>query len=194
MAHICGARPGTNRHDPKQTDKERGDYHNLILLCPTHHACIDEKANEDKFSIATLLNMKSEHEKKVHRIMETAKDQDVGQVTQEILILLEQNHMAWLSYGPTSDLARKNPHSDQAYAIWVTERLATIVPNNRKIRQLIEESQTKFKPSDQSTLAAFLIHAGSYEQWVEDEIDYGSVVKFPTEFLDRIREIADASA
>ena len=54
MAHICGEKRGSNRHDPKQTDVERDHYQNLILLCPTHHTLIDRKENESTFSVSIL--------------------------------------------------------------------------------------------------------------------------------------------
>jgi len=51
MAHICGDKPGANRHDAGQTDAERDDYQNLILLCPTHHTLIDRKENESVYTV-----------------------------------------------------------------------------------------------------------------------------------------------
>jgi hypothetical protein len=34
VCHIKGARPGSARYDPQQTDVERHQYQNLILMCP----------------------------------------------------------------------------------------------------------------------------------------------------------------
>src|SRR3546814_19668589 len=54
MAHICGDKPGSNRHNPDQTDAERDDYRNLILLCPTHHTLIARKENEAAYPVEQI--------------------------------------------------------------------------------------------------------------------------------------------
>ena len=45
MAHIRGDKVGSARHDAAQTDAQRNDYANLILLCPTDHEVIDKQEN-----------------------------------------------------------------------------------------------------------------------------------------------------
>ena len=46
MAHVfCGGDAGP-RLNRKLTDSERGDYSNLILLCPTCHTMIDKAEKE----------------------------------------------------------------------------------------------------------------------------------------------------
>lgn len=61
QAHIRGKRPGSARHDPSYGDVD--GYENLILLCPTHHTEIDKNDGKD-FSVAELLKLKSDHEKR----------------------------------------------------------------------------------------------------------------------------------
>lgn len=46
MCHIKGNRPGSARHDRSQSESERQGYHNLVVMCPTHHAIIDNKELE----------------------------------------------------------------------------------------------------------------------------------------------------
>jgi hypothetical protein len=60
VCHIRGARPGSARHDPNQSDVDRHDYKNLILMCPTHHTVIDD--DEDAYSIEYLLRLKNLNE------------------------------------------------------------------------------------------------------------------------------------
>ena len=43
VCHIKGARPGSARYDPGQTDVERHAYANLVLMCPTHHTVTDDR-------------------------------------------------------------------------------------------------------------------------------------------------------
>jgi hypothetical protein len=60
VCHIKGARPGSARYDPNQTDVERHDYANLILMCPTHHTVIDD--DEDAYPVERLCKIKAVHE------------------------------------------------------------------------------------------------------------------------------------
>ncbi|WP_421790057.1 HNH endonuclease signature motif containing protein [Hyphobacterium sp.] len=194
MAHICGNKPGANRFDAKQTQEERDDYENLILLCPTHHSLIDKKENEQTFTVEWLLESKSAHEARVERSLETDPTRPFLVVLRQMLGLLAENEQAWTQYGPKSELARKQPNSDEAHAVWLSERLSTIVPNNRRLAALTEEHRCKFDLSHQSSIAAFLLHVKSYERWVADELPYSAVRRFPAEFPAMIKEVIDASS
>jgi len=191
MAHICGNRPDANRHDPSQTDNERNDYTNLILLCPTHHSLIDQKENENVYTIDILQQIKTAHEAKVLERLDIADVSDKTELAREISILLEENRQSWAQYGPMSELARQQPHNEAAHAVWMAERLSVIVPNNRKIAAILEDNRRAFSPDEQRAIAVFLIHARSYEQWVEDAIPYSAVKRFPAEFDEMIRRIAN---
>lgn len=60
ICHIKGARPGSARYDSSQSDEDRHNFHNLILMCPIHHDVID--ADEVPYSVGRLHTLKSEHE------------------------------------------------------------------------------------------------------------------------------------
>lgn len=194
MAHICGDKPGANRHDASQTAKDRDDYMNLILLCPTHHTLIDRKENEVAYTVEILHEMKSVHEEKVLERLERIQKPEKLDVSREILTLLEENHLSWAQFGPTSELARSQPHNEAAHAAWVSERLSIIVPNNRKIAAILTENKSVFDAEEQMINLSFLIHARSYEKWVQDEIPYSAVVRFPQEFDELIRKVAVVGA
>lgn len=194
MAHICGDKPEANRHDPNQTDAERNDYRNLILLCPTHHTLIDRKENEAVYTVAALHAMKDAHESRVLERLDKAPFPTKADLARKILPLLEQNRQSWAQYGPLSELARSQPHNEAAHAVWESERLSVIVPNNRKIETQLAQHKGLFNAGEQAVIAAFLMHARSYEQWVEDAIPYAAVKRFPVEFDDLIRGLADGSA
>src|SRR3546814_25057 len=80
MAHICGDKPGSNRHNPDQTDAERDDYRNLILLCPTHHTLIDRKENEAAYPVELLLEMKAAHEARILDLLDLGGSPTKGQL------------------------------------------------------------------------------------------------------------------
>lgn len=192
MAHICGERPGSNRHDVNQTDAERDDYKNLILLCPTHHTLIDKRENEAHFSIEHIHEMKSNHEAKVLSCLQAAEYDDPALIIKEIYYLLLDNREIWAQYGPASPAAMKDPNNNAVFAIWEQERLSTIVPNNRKIAKILRANRGTFDANEQEAISAFLIHAKSYEKWVNDEITYAGVVRFPTQFELMIRSAFNA--
>ncbi|BCJ09497.1 hypothetical protein PRtIB026_A08760 [Pseudomonas sp. RtIB026] len=188
MAHIKGRKKGASRYDANQSDADRDDYKNLILLCPTHHTLIDKKENEAKFSVEVLLEMKICHETYISNRLSAIKYSSLDELKDSICIYLSENHQSWLQYGPLSEIAKRNPHSDTLYALWLSERLTTIVPNNRLITTLVKDNQTLFPRPDQRTVAKFLTHASSYEKWVQDEIPYEAVLRFPAEFEQLIME------
>jgi hypothetical protein len=193
MAHICGDKPGANRHDPRQTDTERDDYQNLMLLCPTHHTLIDRKENEVVYTVAALHEIKSEHEAQVLQRMDQVFIMSKTDVACFIFQLLEENRQSWEQYGPLSKLAQTQPHNEAVHAVWVSERLSVIIPNNRKISAQLNHHKTLFTADEQTAVTAFMMHARSYEQWVEDKIPYAAVKRFPTEFDGLIKGIAHGS-
>ncbi|MGE4546123.1 MAG: HNH endonuclease signature motif containing protein [Pedobacter sp.] len=60
QAHIVGDNPGSARSTSPLTAEQRDSYHNLILLCPTHHTEID--SNEPDWPVERIHQVKSEHE------------------------------------------------------------------------------------------------------------------------------------
>lgn len=194
MAHIKGKRAGSNRHDPDQDLDEREAYPNLILLCPTHHTIIDQKENEDTYDVDRLLEMKAQHEASISDRLDNPKFENKYALAACIYPLLAENHQVWKAFGPFSDIAQKNPNSEDAYAVWRSERLSTIVPNNRCLLAIIESNKKMFSADEQAALAAFSLHARSYERWVTDEVAYEAVVRFPKEFETLIKGLVDACA
>jgi hypothetical protein len=60
ICHIKGEKPKAPRYDPKQTNKQRHSFDNLILLCSAHHKVVDD--DESAYTVEDLLNMKHNHE------------------------------------------------------------------------------------------------------------------------------------
>jgi len=186
MAHIKGENPGSNRYDKSQSNEERDDYRNLILLCPAHHTLIDKPENEERFTVELLHKMKVSHETRIANVLDELEIETLDQLKDQLSILLAENHQAWDQYGPLSDKARRNPHNDAIHALWKSARLSTIVPNNRKAMKLLNENRGLFSRTEQRIISEFLSHVDSYEKWVIDEIPYQAVVCFPKEFEELI--------
>jgi hypothetical protein len=62
ICHIKAQNPGGPRYDHTQSDSERNDFNNLILLCPTHHKVID--SDEESYTVSRLQKIKNDHESK----------------------------------------------------------------------------------------------------------------------------------
>lgn len=60
QAHIVAEEADGPRGNSVLTIEERNCYHNLLLLCPTHHSLIDK--NVDEYPVETLYSIKSRHE------------------------------------------------------------------------------------------------------------------------------------
>jgi predicted signal transduction protein with EAL and GGDEF domain len=143
---------------------------------------IDKPENESKYTVDVLTEMKIAHESSISKRLEVQKYFNIKKVKGKIAICLAENREVWLRYGPISDIAQKNPNSEEIYAIWTSERLSTIVPNNRIIVSILEANRGLFDRQDQTIISEFLSHAKSYEKWVRDEIPYHAVIRFPTSF------------
>jgi len=182
MAHIKGNKPGSNRYDELQSDLERDSYENLILLCPTHHTLIDKAENESEYTVELLHQMKNEHENFISNRLSTEAITNVEQLKDMISIYLSENHQAWDQYGPLSANARRNPNNDKVFALWTSARLSTIIPNNRKIAKILQENRMLFSRQEQRIVSRFITHVQSYETWVNDEIPYQAVLRFPKDF------------
>ena len=182
MAHIKGDKAGSNRYDKDQTSLQRNGYENLILLCPAHHTLIDKPENENIYRVELLLRMKIVHENKISMRLEAEKITNADELKNRISIYLAENQQAWMQYGPLSDAAQKNPQSAEIHAIWLSERLSTIVPNNRIIVGLLKANRNLFSISEQLIVSQFVTHERSYEMWVRDVAPYQAVLRFPIDF------------
>lgn len=60
ICHIEASEPGGQRYNQNQTDEDRCGLSNLMLLCANHHHETDDTT---KYSVATLGQMKADHEK-----------------------------------------------------------------------------------------------------------------------------------
>lgn len=73
QAHIVAEKPDGPRGQSPLTLEDRNSYHNLILLCPTHHTTIDN--NEEDYPVEVLHVIKSRHEVWVEQTLARDTDQ-----------------------------------------------------------------------------------------------------------------------
>ena len=75
IAHIEGKSDGGPRPNPSLSDRERDQYANLILLCPTHHQIVD--ARESTYTDGVLRGWKADRETSFREFLA----QEMGRIT-----------------------------------------------------------------------------------------------------------------
>ncbi len=176
MAHVIGSKPTAARGTPEGGSDE---YENLILLCPTHHTHID-KAPEGTYPVEMLLNWKRMHEEVISNAGKISIYENFEQLRIAIARILASNKAIFDSFGPVSPTAQSDPSSN-AYLVWELRRIDRILPNNRKILNIIDANTELINDiSVISAIEKFRVHAESYEKHVYHRLD--SYQLFPSEF------------
>lgn len=80
ICHIEAASEEGPRFNEKMNDDERRHFNNLILMCDECHNIIDNKDNEEKYSVKTLQQWKKDH----HEKMESLKQPNYSPLSQAI--------------------------------------------------------------------------------------------------------------
>jgi hypothetical protein len=93
--------------------------------------------------------------------------------------LLSENYTIWKTLGPKSEIAESNPSSN-AHRLWELRRVDRIVPNNRRIMNLVRANQELLSPAQAKAFAEFVAHAEGFEEHVYQRLDYYPL--FPESF------------
>jgi len=59
LAHIEGDKPTAKRYRSSQSEEERNDHKNIMLLCPSDHLLIDR--DDTEYTVEKLKKIKNEH-------------------------------------------------------------------------------------------------------------------------------------
>lgn len=176
MAHVIGHKPTAARGTPSGGSDA---YENLILLCPTHHTHID-KAPEGTYPVELLHEWKRAHEAVIRNAGKIIKFENFQELKLAVSRILLSNKKVFESFGPHSAIAKEDPNSN-AYLIWELRHIDRIIPNNRKILNIIDSNIELVEDlSTLSTIEDFRLHAESYEKHVLHRLDKYSL--FPQEF------------
>lgn len=174
MAHIIA----------KQEDGPRGQkgggadtYANLVLLCPSCHRMVD-KAPDGVFPEEILHDWKQQQETKVAQMGSLVSYTSFDDLKQAISTLLMENRMIWEELGPRSTTAQKNPASN-LQQFWALQKLSTIVPNNRRIINIIQNN-IDLLTTEKGLFLRFKMHAEAFERHQYNRLDEYPL--FPEEF------------
>lgn len=129
ICHIEAAKPGGERFNINQTDEERRDFANLILLCPNHHKVTDDVA---KYSVDVLGEMKRKHESQSHEKTITPSDDLVKRILQEVINEAKPNVKNVSKKGNVSILNQNSKVSQQIGYQQITANTVTIVQSKDK--------------------------------------------------------------
>jgi hypothetical protein len=179
MAHIIAKSP-KGRRGVKGGGSNT--YDNLILLCPTHHTEID-KAPEGTFPVKLLKEWKTLHERRVIESLKAPKFTSVEKAATFIANLLIENRVIWESYGPESAEAKRNPLSTSS-EVWRLRKLERIIPNNRRIINVISSNSDLFNSEEYEIACRFVEHAEGFERNAYERIE--GVPRFPKGFWEMV--------
>lgn len=102
-------------------------------------------------------------------------------IFKEVQQHLMENKQLLVQYGPASLIAIKNPLSD-AIDMWNSYKQNTIIPNNRKIVDLLNKHFSLLSDSERQIFYKFKIHADAFEHNQLQRHDHDAVPLFPNEF------------
>ena len=159
MAHIFSAVDGGPRTKTVLSEKERGDYNNLILLCCNCHELIDKA--EDRFPDVLIKQWKNEHRERIKGLFSCPVYGTRNEVREALIPLFRENKIIFDTYGPNSE-ERFNPESSMPRE-WKNKILTRILPNNRKIMRIIDSNMHLIKPDEIYIIECLRQHIHDFE-------------------------------
>lgn len=182
IAHIIGyGKNGPRSEHELATVIDKNGLDNLIMLCLDCHKIVDEL--EEKFSVDTMRSWKASHAKQVRQFFDVPIIRDERELLIAVNDLLDTNKVIFQEYGPYSLKAVEGEAGD-AISVWRSRCLDTIIPNNRRIINLIEKNKRNFPyPWDvYREMLTYKLHVDAFE----DNLIHGKKVNdyklFPIEF------------
>jgi len=180
---LSGIREGAARGSAER--EYDNSYDNLILLCPTCHEMVDKA--EDVYTVEVLRRKKCEWEDEVARRLIEKCPTTLTELCRAITRLLAENYEIWHGYGPESEEAQRNPLSNMA-RFWEYRKLDTILPNNKRIINLLEVCK-EWMPLNLYRLGCkFKEHAAMFERNCYSPID--NAARFPLAFETEVKKYA----
>jgi hypothetical protein len=177
MAHMIAWSPNGPRGGDLGVDEDPDRPENLLLLCPTCHALVDRAPSS--FPVERLLEWKDEREGAVRHASGVMRMDDRAALNAEISHLLEQNRAIHEAYGPESPAA-EDPISDAA-TTWRRELRRVILPNNRRVIELIRANRHLLDDRERDVAARFQVHADALSYNHQSGDKDPSAPRFPSE-------------
>lgn len=177
MAHIISDSDEGPRANKKLSKKERSLFENLILLCPTCHTQIDKA--ESEFPKNLILKWKSSHSNRIKSLFNIKHYETRQEARKHIFPILTQNKTIFETYGPLTD-SRFNPESEVP-KIWLSKIQQCILPNNRKLINIIDENYGLLTEKEITDVELFRQHVLDFESRHINKIEIDAT-RFPGGF------------
>ena len=159
-AHIVAEKKNGPRGKSSLSTLERDEFENIILLCANCHTTIDK--NPKIFTEEILKKWKSEHSLKIKALFKATIFRKRGDLRKELILILSENRAIFNHYGPFSETASKNGISEAA-SMWQKLSVETVIPNNRKIEQLLSANLDLLNEAELEIYHQFKIHKEGFE-------------------------------
>lgn len=158
----------------------RNDASNIILLCSYCHDLVDDVNATDQFTPEVLRRWKRDHEDRVRHGAAVPTFEDRSTLNEEIRSLLRRNRAIWTQYSPESE-AGQDPLSELAQT-WREEVVATLIPNNRRILELIDANKSLFTVEELAGVEEFRLHAAALDLNYTSGQRRAGAPRFPADF------------
>jgi hypothetical protein len=183
LAHIIGQSKKGPRGNNELDLLMRDEFDNIILLCPTCHTLIDK--NPDEFPIEMLLKWKKDHIDKIKLCFIEPVYKSAAELRKILDSLLAQNRIIFEEYGPHSEYSINLLTT--AEAIWKQKAINIIIPNNKKIINLLDKNNHLINQDEINVVEMFREHVLEFEyNQISDEPNPYAPI-FPTEINNILR-------
>lgn len=158
-AHIIAFSGDGPRGERQKSDTGINSYENLMLLCPTCHTKID-KASE-LYPSDLLYEWKRNHENKISACFHVPTFRSKYELAKELSSLFNQNRVCFETYGPVS--RDRDSLLTDSPTMWNHKILSTIIPNNRRILELLRKNYNLLNVVEQKIVEEFALHKEGFE-------------------------------
>lgn len=180
LAHIIAqSRQGPRGSDPLPLEV-RNDGSNIVLLCPTCHAIVDDLNASDIFTPDLLHEWKRNHERRVRHGAAIPTYEQRAELDHAVSALLDENHGIWRNLGPESE-AGQDPVGEGAQN-WREQVLAVIIPNNRRILEFVDANRNLLTKEELATVEDFRVHAATLDLNYNSGRWRAGAPRFPEQF------------
>ncbi|OJW72066.1 MAG: hypothetical protein BGO68_00815 [Candidatus Amoebophilus sp. 36-38] len=182
LAHIVGKNTKSPRGKNNLSLRKRNEYGNIIVLCPNCHTKIDK--SPELFTVDLLKEWKNKHEEKIKARFHIPEFKTRLELKQEIEPLLLENKLIFNQYGPQSLTAIENPQCEEASARWREKSFEKIIPNNRKIYELLQRNIKLLNDNEKTVLIQFKMHTEDFEHNTLAKNKNPTVSLFPEKIIE----------
>lgn len=184
LAHIIARSNKGPRSKKGINARLKDDYENIILLCPNCHTLIDK--NPDQYPVEILKEWKKNHEQSIKSLFSVPVYQNRSSLRKEINKILLENKEIFQTYGPHS--VHSNCLLADAEKVWNRYIYSKILPNNRKIVDLLSKNIHLLTEEEKLIFEKFKIHQEAFEYNHVSGNKNSSAPLFPSEMENILKE------